>query len=54
MNPHHILEPSNRNPQLEMEFKNLNNSVESSATGSREGPPMIDRPPYPSLDPSFH
>ena len=56
MNPHHILEPSNRNPQLEMEFKNLNNSVESFVTGSREGPPMIDRPfpPYPSLDPSFH
>ena len=37
MNPHHILEPSNRNPQLEMEFQNLNNSVESSVTGSREG-----------------
>lgn len=58
MNPHHIfiLEPSNRNPQLEMEFQNLNNSVESSVTGSREGPPMIDRPPpaHPSRDPSFH
>ncbi|KAK2995394.1 hypothetical protein RJ640_029026 [Escallonia rubra] len=26
-----------------MEFQNLNNSVESSVTGSREGPPMIDR-----------
>lgn len=54
MNPHHIF--SNRKPQLEMEFQNLNNSVESSVTGSREGQPMIDRPfpPYPSLDPSFH
>ncbi|GKV52860.1 hypothetical protein SLEP1_g59416 [Rubroshorea leprosula] len=39
-----------------MEFQNLNNSVESSVTGSREGPPIIDRPfpPYPSLDSSFH
>ncbi|KAK6923596.1 hypothetical protein RJ641_011900 [Dillenia turbinata] len=37
MNPHHIFEPSNRNPQLEMEFQNLNNLVESSVTGSREG-----------------
>ena len=44
MNPHHILVPSNRNPQLEMKFQNLNNSVESSVTGKREGPPMIDRP----------
>ena len=32
MNPHHILKPSNRNPQLEMEFENLNKSVESSVT----------------------
>lgn len=27
-----------------MEFQKLNNSVESFVTGSREGPPMIDRP----------
>ena len=31
-----------RTDQLEMEFKTLNNSVESSVTGSREGPPIID------------
>ncbi|KAJ6288101.1 hypothetical protein OIU78_014753 [Salix suchowensis] len=42
-------------PQLEMEFKNLNNSVTSYVTvRSREGPPMIVSPPYLSLDPSFH
>jgi len=41
-----------------MEFRNLNNSVESSVTGSREGPPIIDsgspeKKTYLFLDPSF-
>ena len=46
MNPHHILEPSNRNPQLEMEFQNLNNSVDRDRFKGRS--PMIDRPFPPS------
>ncbi|KAL0302630.1 UNVERIFIED_CONTAM: hypothetical protein Scaly_3026100 [Sesamum calycinum] len=48
MNPHHILVPSNRNPQLEMKFQNLNNSVESSVTGKREEVGLVA--PRPGVD----
>lgn len=48
----------NLRTQLEMEFHHLNNSIESSVTGSIQGKVHQKwkghSPPYPFLDPSFH